>query len=427
MAAIEWYYARGGEQFGPYSAADIKRLADAGKILPDDLVWRDGMDEWIAARKVKGIFGDAGGGAKPSAKRGSDFSVAPAPPAPSPRDDDTAEDAAVAAPEPEPADEAHPILFQPIPEKSAEPRFPEPKPAESKSRIEPAKPGFLSPLPPRPPAETSGHPIDGLLDFVRGQFPAPLIRSTAQLFAAVGHVAIYLVLVLSLVFALALAARTGRIEAVLLGLLGSLVLVMLQYAAGRFLAATERLMCRPEVSLASTALPNAMAVFPLVLGVALLLGHTAWAIHIRYYWLASAGVVSFIILEYLAFVTLSPATVGVRIGPAAGPAEEALGVLALLVRGWAQVAPVAYGAGVVWCGLRIAYGLFVLLSGDASVASLIAMYEAAWTIAFALLPAGAYFALLALGVTLGMIRGVLALADRAEQGRGADDSQALLP
>ncbi len=54
--AVEWYYAKGDQQLGPVSPTELKRLADAGELQPDDLVWRDGMEDWKAANHVKKLF-----------------------------------------------------------------------------------------------------------------------------------------------------------------------------------------------------------------------------------------------------------------------------------------------------------------------------------------------------------------------------------
>ena len=51
----EWYYSIGGQRSGPITGADLKQLAQAGKIGPDDLVWKDGMPEWRPAARVKGL------------------------------------------------------------------------------------------------------------------------------------------------------------------------------------------------------------------------------------------------------------------------------------------------------------------------------------------------------------------------------------
>ncbi len=56
--SVEWYRGINGEKSGPYSAEQLKGLADAGHLQPDDLVWREGLKDWTAARKVKGLFAD---------------------------------------------------------------------------------------------------------------------------------------------------------------------------------------------------------------------------------------------------------------------------------------------------------------------------------------------------------------------------------
>ena len=53
--AIEWHYTQNGNQHGPVSSSELKQLAASGKLLPSDLVWKEGMDEWISASKVKDL------------------------------------------------------------------------------------------------------------------------------------------------------------------------------------------------------------------------------------------------------------------------------------------------------------------------------------------------------------------------------------
>lgn len=54
--AGQWFYAASGGQAGPVDAAELRRLADEGALQPTDLVWREGMPEWVPANKVKGLF-----------------------------------------------------------------------------------------------------------------------------------------------------------------------------------------------------------------------------------------------------------------------------------------------------------------------------------------------------------------------------------
>lgn len=54
--AREWHYAIGGERAGPVEPAELRGLAAAGRLGPDDLVWKPGLAEWVPARTVRGLF-----------------------------------------------------------------------------------------------------------------------------------------------------------------------------------------------------------------------------------------------------------------------------------------------------------------------------------------------------------------------------------
>jgi hypothetical protein len=52
----KWYFARGAEEFGPYTAAQLKELGSAGKVEATDVVWKEGMDRRVPAIKVKNLL-----------------------------------------------------------------------------------------------------------------------------------------------------------------------------------------------------------------------------------------------------------------------------------------------------------------------------------------------------------------------------------
>ncbi len=53
----KWYYARNGEKVaGPCSSVELKRLASAGHLKPDDLVGRNRIVRLVKAGSVKGLF-----------------------------------------------------------------------------------------------------------------------------------------------------------------------------------------------------------------------------------------------------------------------------------------------------------------------------------------------------------------------------------
>jgi hypothetical protein len=55
----EWYCNIGGQQLGPMSSPELRRMADDGDLGEEDLVWKEGMTDWSPAKKLKGLFGPA--------------------------------------------------------------------------------------------------------------------------------------------------------------------------------------------------------------------------------------------------------------------------------------------------------------------------------------------------------------------------------
>lgn len=54
--ADQWHFSINGNQSGPVSSSELKQLASSGKLSQTDLIWKNGMQDWIPAGKVKGLF-----------------------------------------------------------------------------------------------------------------------------------------------------------------------------------------------------------------------------------------------------------------------------------------------------------------------------------------------------------------------------------
>jgi hypothetical protein len=50
---MNWYYAAGGQQQGPVEDAQFDALINAGTIMPDTLVWREGLANWQPLRELR--------------------------------------------------------------------------------------------------------------------------------------------------------------------------------------------------------------------------------------------------------------------------------------------------------------------------------------------------------------------------------------
>jgi hypothetical protein len=55
----QYHYTENGVTQGPYTAQQLKGLADAGKIQPQTLIWKEGLPQWVPASSLKGLFASA--------------------------------------------------------------------------------------------------------------------------------------------------------------------------------------------------------------------------------------------------------------------------------------------------------------------------------------------------------------------------------
>lgn len=62
--ATEWYYSKDEQRFGPVSVKELRELTSSGDIEPSDLVWKEGMSDWIPVRNIEALHGQSSGGKK---------------------------------------------------------------------------------------------------------------------------------------------------------------------------------------------------------------------------------------------------------------------------------------------------------------------------------------------------------------------------
>ncbi len=59
---MEWYYLRDGKTMGPVSEVSIRAWLESGFLLPDDLLWRAGMAQWLPVVELPEFGGSGGDG-----------------------------------------------------------------------------------------------------------------------------------------------------------------------------------------------------------------------------------------------------------------------------------------------------------------------------------------------------------------------------
>jgi hypothetical protein len=58
MSAARWYIERAGTEFGPVTWAELRSLAQSGRLRPTDLVRRDGLPYWQPAHEAREEVGE---------------------------------------------------------------------------------------------------------------------------------------------------------------------------------------------------------------------------------------------------------------------------------------------------------------------------------------------------------------------------------
>jgi hypothetical protein len=363
MSQVEWYYARGNKQSGPVSSLELKRLAGAGDLRPEDLVWREGMTEWSAARNVRGLFEEEGrGGAAVDA--GSPAAKA-------------AEGAALHT-------------------------------ASSTGQ----SPGSFDLSPSR-------HLFDSLLDSLRMNFNARFLEATAKLFKTVGFYGLYAAMALAAAYDLIIAVNRKSGSGLLFMMATLAIFAALQYTAIKFCDALERLNRSTGSNLSSTAFPDCFALLCLAGGVVTLLATLAGAFQTSMYWMIFAGIVGFIVWGYLALVALNLPTLNISMAPEARAGEEAIGVLTFLLKAVLRLVPVAFGTGVALGAIVMGYACYLAFSEEkglsilasaatGSIAQSIVIYSAG-------LPLAAYLVFLLYNLWLDLCRAVLAVPAKLDQ------------
>jgi hypothetical protein len=52
-----WYVtSTSGQQSGPFTVSQLKALADSAQLSPNDMLWTEGLAEWVAANSFKQLF-----------------------------------------------------------------------------------------------------------------------------------------------------------------------------------------------------------------------------------------------------------------------------------------------------------------------------------------------------------------------------------
>lgn len=54
--ADRWYVGKNGNRTGPFTSSQVREMAATGALVPGDMLWKEGMSNWVQASTVRELF-----------------------------------------------------------------------------------------------------------------------------------------------------------------------------------------------------------------------------------------------------------------------------------------------------------------------------------------------------------------------------------
>jgi GYF domain 2 len=224
-----------------------------------------------------------------------------------------------------------------------------------------------------PPPGTEGtddapsHFLDHLLDTLRGLYPDADFRGMASILIEFGRYGLYAAMVIGMVFSIIYAIKTNHLDAMFAGLGSVLIALALQYTAIRLSHAVTLLIRTTPTRMSSTAFLDSFSVVMMIGGMIALAACTLLSIrqeNLNYF---LEGIAAFFACEQLAFLSLHPAALNIKIVDDASSGEEAVGIISFFMMLPLRFVPGIFGIGTTVGAFGLLTCCFLYLKGGESV------------------------------------------------------------
>jgi hypothetical protein len=229
-----------------------------------------------------------------------------------------------------------------------------------------------------------------------------------------GHWALIVAAAGGLLFAIIKSIKTDTMSDFLMGI-GWVVLIMVaQYVAGK-LSATELLLIKSAPSeMSSRAFLSCLALLNLIAGILALVWFIVMAIRMEEWSMLGAGVGLFVLCELVVCLCLNPDMINITISSSSSPGQEALGVLALVMKGLLRLVPVAFGIGAICGAMGMIWMIVQLLRDQATSSSLMSLSTAWLVLVSAALPFVSYLLYIFVYLNIDLMRSILVLPGKVD-------------
>ena len=205
--------------------------------------------------------------------------------------------------------------------------------------------------------------IDRLIDWTKKTFPPEKFEALSNWFAKYGHGALVCAQVLTLFYFIIAAVVTKSWPMLFVGAGFSILLVMLQYTADKFLNAGDTLIKSSPSRLSSVAFLDCLALLIEAFGILSVI----YAITLRQWSLFIVGLGVWAICDAIAYIAINPSLANIKISKDTAAGEEAIGILSFAVKAIVRMVPFAFGVGAMIGSVSLLVASFGLMFKENAV------------------------------------------------------------
>jgi len=255
------------------------------------------------------------------------------------------------------------------------------------------------------------HILDKILDWAKEKFPPESFEAVSNWFAKYGHGGLVCAQVLAVVFFLISAIVTRTFSLVFVGLGYSVLLVILQYTADKFLSAGDTLIKSSPSRLSSKAFLNCLALIAEALGIIVLIKSIAD-------WQMAGFIVGlgfWALCDAIAYIAINPSLANITIDEDTAAGEEAIGILSFVVKAVVRIVPFAFGIGAMLGSVAILAATLSLLFKGSEAFHLTAVLPVKFVVFCACLPFASYVVFALYHLIIDVLRAILVIPGKIDK------------
>ncbi len=188
---------------------------------------------------------------------------------------------------------------------------------------------------------------DKIIEQSKAVFSESFFKNNVIFFSKYGLLCLYATAVVGLLISIVAATKTDSFTFFLIGIGWSLLCLVLQYIAVKFLPLSKSIIDSTPSKLSSEAFLECFSIIFFLSAIILFITFTVLAIQVESLNTFFVGIGFFVIFSYLFTISINPSLVNITIESDVTAGEEAIGILSFIMKGFLRMAPILFGIGVI--------------------------------------------------------------------------------